>query len=121
MEFETLTCIAVDRFLDGERTEHIPIDKYKLYAQYGEAGKWVHDANRTALSLLREIMRARPKMFAAVDSDTCFFQGQSVHSSLRSVSVAEGLDPQLAVNMSRKVFAVRAKLHKTKDLRTPAC
>ncbi len=116
MELEALPRKTVDEFLDTEGTEHFPFSKYKTVTTYGTGGKWVNAANRQALVLYREIVDTAPELGAEKDpGNVYFFKNTTVHCCLNSVTLAEGLDPPLRVNLMRKVFAVWAKLNKTTE------
>jgi len=119
MELETLPRQVVDDFLATEGLEWFPYSNYKTFKVYGAGGKWVNAANRQAFVLYRDILDTARDLFVDVAADEafCFFQKQtvSVHSCLKSVSVAEKLEPHLKVNLMRKAYAVWAKLHKTTE------
>jgi hypothetical protein len=116
MELQTLPRKTVDEFLAAEDVEYFSYSNYKTFRIYGAGGKWVCPANRQAFSLYREIVDTAPHLHAGADPENSyFFQRQtiSVHTCLRSASVTEKLDPPLKVNLTRKVYAVWAKLNKT--------
>jgi hypothetical protein len=122
-ELQTLPVETVDEFLETSPDhECIPYSNYKTEKTYGTGGKWICAGNRHSIGLYKEIMDSAPELFADVErvSPTItryFFQKQiiAVSNCLRSVSVTEGLDPPLRVNLNRKVYAVWAKLGKTVD------
>ena len=116
MEWQSLLDSTITEFLAVEDLDWFAFSNYKTYKVYGKGGKWIHASNRRAIVIYRELLNTKPEFRAGVSpEDLHFFQKQtiSVHSCLKSTSIAEKLDPPLRVNLQRKVWAVWAKLNKT--------
>ena len=106
MELETLPRAVIDTFLDTDH-DFFAYSNYKTVKVYGTGGKWVNAANRKALMLYRDIIDSAPELCSECPDGIRFFlqkQIISVATCLRSVSLAEGLNPPLKVNLLRKVY-----------------